>query len=74
VPADEKQLVADLLKLRSSPEFARLPPKCRQIYDKMASSLKQNTDGALLSEASFAPLMEWLQECGTGAAATAPPR
>lgn len=75
VPADEKQLVADLLKLRSSPDFARLPPKCRQSYDKVASSLKQNTDGALLSEASFAPLMEWLQECGApGAAATAPPR
>lgn len=73
-PADEKQLVADLLKLRSNPEFARLPLKCRQSYDKMASSLKQNTDGALLSEASFAPLMEWLQACGTGAAATAPPR
>jgi hypothetical protein len=74
VPVDEKQIVADLLKLRSNPEFARLPLQCRQSYDKMASCLKQNTDGALPSEASFAPLMEWLQECGAGAAATAPPR
>ena len=64
VPADERQVAADILKIRSSPEFAGLPLKCRQSYEKLERALQQNKDGALLSEASFAPLMEWLRECG----------
>lgn len=64
VPADEQQLTAEILKLRSSPEFAGLPLKCRQSYDKLERALRQNTQGALLSDASFAPLMEWLEQCG----------
>ncbi len=64
VSGDERQLAADILKIRSSPEFAGLPLKCRQSYDKFERALQQNKDGALLSEASFAPLMEWLRECG----------
>lgn len=69
VSADEQQLVADLLKIRSSPDYTRLAPKCRQSYDKLERSLRQNQQSALISEGSFAPLMEWLQECGG-----APPR
>jgi Domain of unknown function (DUF4124) len=64
VPADEQQLTAEILKLRSSPEFAGLPLKCRQSYDKVERALRQNKQGALLSEASVAPLMEWLEQCG----------
>jgi hypothetical protein len=64
VPVDEQQLTADILKMRSSPEFASLPLKCRQSYDKVERALRQNKDGALLTEASLAPLMEWLQQCG----------
>jgi Domain of unknown function (DUF4124) len=64
VPVDERQLAADILKIRSSPEFAGLPLKCRQSYDKVERALQQNKDGALLTEASFAPLMEWLDQCG----------
>lgn len=63
VAGDERQLTAEILKLRSSPEFAGLSLKCRQSYDKVERALQQNKDGALLNEASFAPLMEWLQEC-----------
>jgi hypothetical protein len=74
VPVDERQLAADIRKMRSSPEFAGLPLssspefaglplKCRQSYDKVERALQQNKDGALLSEASFAPLMEWLEQC-----------
>jgi hypothetical protein len=69
VPADEQQLSAEILKLRSSPEFAALPLKCRQSYDKVERALRQNRDGALLSEASLAPLMEWLDQCGGRASA-----
>ena len=71
VAADEKQVVTDLLKLRSSPEYARLPPKCKQSYDQLERALRQNPNGALLGEASFEPLLQWLQDCGAHAA---PPR
>jgi hypothetical protein len=64
VPADERQLAADILKMRSRPEFAGLPLKCRQSYHKVERALQQNKEGALLSEASLAPLMEWLEQCG----------
>jgi Domain of unknown function (DUF4124) len=66
-PADERQLAADILKMRTGPEFARLPLKCRQRYDKLERALQQNKDGALFSEASLAPLMEWLEQCGSEA-------
>jgi hypothetical protein len=65
VPVDERQLAADILKIRSSPEFASLPLKCRQSYGKVERALQRNKDGALFSEASFAPLMEWLEQCST---------
>jgi Domain of unknown function (DUF4124) len=63
VPVDEQQLTADILKMRSSPEFAGLSSKCRQSYDKVERALRQNKEGALFSEASLAPLMEWMEQC-----------
>jgi len=68
VPVEEKQIVADLLKFRSSPDYARLPPKCQQSYDRLERSLRQNKDSALVGAGALASLMEWLQECGVAPA------
>ena len=66
---DEKPLVAELLKLRSSPDYARLSPSCRQRYDELERALRQRpADAAPTDAGAMAPLLEWLQECGAAPA------
>lgn len=59
---------ADLKKLRASPEFANLPPACRQGLDKLERSLSGGQgDGAMLNEASLSTLTALLEQCGIAA-------
>jgi hypothetical protein len=61
--AEERAAVAELLKLRNSPEYARLSPSCRRQYDQLEQALRRDGSGALVTEATVEPLMAWLQQC-----------
>jgi hypothetical protein len=62
--AEERAAVTELLKLRGSPEYARMSMACRQRYDQLEQALRRDGSGALLTEATVEPLMAWLQQCG----------
>jgi hypothetical protein len=67
--AEERTAVAELLKLRGTPDYARMSPSCRQGFDKLEQALRRDASGALLTEATVEPLMAWLQQCGQAAPA-----
>jgi hypothetical protein len=67
--AEERAAVAELLKLRGTPDYARMSPSCRQGFDKLEQALRRDASGALLTEATVEPLMAWLQQCGQAAPA-----
>jgi hypothetical protein len=54
----------ELLKLRSSPEFARLSPSCRQRFDALERDGGGGATSGAINAASLEPLLAWLQECG----------
>ena len=64
--AGGRALADDLSKLRSSPEFARLSPSCRQRYDALERDLGGSASPTAMNPAALEPLLAWLQDCGAG--------
>jgi hypothetical protein len=61
-----RALPDELSKLRSSPEFARLSPSCRQRYDTLERELGGGTNPGAINPAALEAVLTWLQDCGMG--------
>jgi len=61
-----RPLSDELSKLRSSPEFARLSPSCRQRYEAFERELGGSANPGAMNPAALEPVLAWLQDCGMG--------
>jgi hypothetical protein len=64
--AGARALPDELSRLRSSPEFARLSPSCRQRYDALERDLGGSANPGAINPTSLEPVLAWLQDCGMG--------